>query len=414
MADQKLNLTREQLATFLKNFEQIKQFENLFAVVDQVAPSSDTTGISIQAGNADAAANEALAQIVRLAQKLDLLSAAPVIENNNSVSTDYVDFNRAGPFSDTDGRVGWNLLDDTINIGHADGVVQQVGQETYMRVINNTGVTIPNGTAVGFAGVNGLLRIEAAPYLADGTAPSLYFLGVLTQSLDDGEVGFATLYGRVSGINTTGVPVGETWNVGDLLWASPSAAGALTNIKPTAPDNVISVAAVLEVNATNGQIMVRPSVTEDKYYGEFTNTTGIIPLAADTAYAMEWDNVEIAKGVTIGGTNDTEVTVAEAGLYQFDVRMQFTSGNSSIKAAWVWYRLNGTTDYPNSSVIGSLSDSSGYLVMSNNEVFSLSAGDFVEVMWAVDDTDLEPTAVAATAFAPAAPCALLGVTQVQQ
>ena len=68
MATQKLNLTRDQLATFLKNHEQIKQFERLFQLADEVAPSSDTTGISIQAGNADAAATEALAQIVRLAQ----------------------------------------------------------------------------------------------------------------------------------------------------------------------------------------------------------------------------------------------------------------------------------------------------------------------------------------------------------
>jgi hypothetical protein len=68
MATQKLNLTRDQLASFLQDFEQIKQFERLFAVVDQVAPSADTTGISIEAGNANATANDALAQIIRLAQ----------------------------------------------------------------------------------------------------------------------------------------------------------------------------------------------------------------------------------------------------------------------------------------------------------------------------------------------------------
>ena len=48
MATNKLNLTRDQLATFLKNHEQIKQFERLFAIADEVSPSSDTTGISIQ------------------------------------------------------------------------------------------------------------------------------------------------------------------------------------------------------------------------------------------------------------------------------------------------------------------------------------------------------------------------------
>ena len=73
---QKLNLTRDQLASFLKNHELIKQFERLIQVVDEVAPSSDTTGISIQAGNADAIANEALAQIVRLTQDSAINSGA--------------------------------------------------------------------------------------------------------------------------------------------------------------------------------------------------------------------------------------------------------------------------------------------------------------------------------------------------
>ena len=72
MAAQKLNLTRDQLATFLKNHEQIKKFERLFQIVNEVSPSIDTTGISIQAGNADAAANEALAQIVSLARNVDI------------------------------------------------------------------------------------------------------------------------------------------------------------------------------------------------------------------------------------------------------------------------------------------------------------------------------------------------------
>ena len=68
MATQKLNLTRDQLATFLKNFEQVKQFERLFALADQISPSPDTPGIEVLAGNSQATANEALSQIVSLAK----------------------------------------------------------------------------------------------------------------------------------------------------------------------------------------------------------------------------------------------------------------------------------------------------------------------------------------------------------
>ena len=76
MATNKLNLTRDQLATFLKNQEQIKQFENLFSTVDAIAPDV-VSEINISAGTAQASANEALALISALTQALDLLALAP-------------------------------------------------------------------------------------------------------------------------------------------------------------------------------------------------------------------------------------------------------------------------------------------------------------------------------------------------
>lgn len=64
-----LGLTRDQLATFLKDHEQIKQFENLFAITAAIAPDV-VTEVNIAAGTAQATANDALAQIAALAQEL--------------------------------------------------------------------------------------------------------------------------------------------------------------------------------------------------------------------------------------------------------------------------------------------------------------------------------------------------------
>jgi hypothetical protein len=63
----KLNLTRDQLAQFLTDQQQIRQFELLFSTVDtlQVIVGTD---FEFQADNAAATANEALAQISALAQ----------------------------------------------------------------------------------------------------------------------------------------------------------------------------------------------------------------------------------------------------------------------------------------------------------------------------------------------------------
>jgi hypothetical protein len=71
-----LKLTRDQLASFLQDFEQIKQFENLFATVQTLAPIVGTD-FEYQADTAAASANEALAQIVALRQIVQLLALAP-------------------------------------------------------------------------------------------------------------------------------------------------------------------------------------------------------------------------------------------------------------------------------------------------------------------------------------------------
>jgi len=72
----RLNLTRDQLAAFLTDQQQIRQFELLFSTVDQLQVIVGTD-FEFQADNAAAAANEALAQISRLAQTLDLLALSP-------------------------------------------------------------------------------------------------------------------------------------------------------------------------------------------------------------------------------------------------------------------------------------------------------------------------------------------------
>lgn len=63
----RLNLTRDQLASFLKDHEQIKQFERLIADVQQLEPTT-LIDLSIVAGNADQKAVEALDAVAQLAQ----------------------------------------------------------------------------------------------------------------------------------------------------------------------------------------------------------------------------------------------------------------------------------------------------------------------------------------------------------
>lgn len=70
----RLNLTRDQLASFLQDHEQIKQFEKLFALSDQINEAgADSAAIS--AANAEAAAAQALGELDAAAQSLALSAA---------------------------------------------------------------------------------------------------------------------------------------------------------------------------------------------------------------------------------------------------------------------------------------------------------------------------------------------------
>lgn len=320
---------------------------------------------------------------------------------------DYIDFDTTSPpATHRVGRLDWDPDDATLELDMDYGVVQQIGQETYARVSNETGVTIPNGAVVGFAGATDD-TLKVAPYIADGSQPTLYILGVMTHDLpDSGDKGYCTVWGFVRDVNTS------SFTQGDILYASPSTAGAFTNVKPTAPNNVVPVAVVIKVGVTDGVIFVRPIIEQQMYYGTFNRTTDYVPVAADTAYAIPFDETSVSNGVSLGSPL-SRVVVAEAGRYNISCSLQYSSSNSSQKNAYAWVRKNGT-DIPLTSRIVTMNLNNGFRVVFISEGVSLVASDYIEIMFAATDTAVSIKAAPATAFAPGSPAINLVVTQVQQ
>jgi len=72
----KLNLSRDQLATFLSDHEQIRQFERLFDAVDQEVPLTVEAAL-LAASVAEGKAEQAMALIERLRADVDGLQSAP-------------------------------------------------------------------------------------------------------------------------------------------------------------------------------------------------------------------------------------------------------------------------------------------------------------------------------------------------
>src|SRR6056300_1231872 len=154
---------------------------------------------------------------------------------NSFTDISYIDFDTTATVEPSLGTLSWNSDDQTLDLGLADGVVNQLGQEIHMRVkaselINNGDVVYASG-AVGNSSA-----IEVSKYIANNTIDELYVVGVATQDIALGDFGYITTFGKVRGLSTDGSVFSETWVDGTVLYPSPTPSGGLTSVQPIAPN----------------------------------------------------------------------------------------------------------------------------------------------------------------------------------
>lgn len=300
-----LKLTRDQLAQFLSDHQQIKQFEKLFGLTDEYLNSGMVDAISIEAGNAGTAANDALSQVSRLAQLLDLVAYHPPIERNPGVVADYIDLPVAGPHVTHARRIQWNGDDGTVDIGLNADVTLQVGQETHYFAKNTSGATIPNGTPVivtGTIGASG--KLEIAPALGDGSVEQRYFIGAATQDIADNDFGYVTAFGLLRGFDTS------AWADGDLLYVSDTVAGDWTDTEPSAPSWRQAQAIVVHAHS-NGSIFVR--ATPEHRLAELQDVYAPAPANGDVLKWVTANNRWESGAVTAPGSGYVTRSITATG-----------------------------------------------------------------------------------------------------
>jgi hypothetical protein len=156
------------------------------------------------------------------------------------------------------GRLKWNDTDGTLDLGLKGGAVTlQIGQEQVARVVNKTSIDLLESAydVVRITGATGQ-RLSVALAQANNATNSNTTFAVVTETILKNQEGFVTTFGRVNEINTTGSLQGETWVDGDTLYLSPTSAGKLTNVKPTAPNHSVIVGFVEYAHAIHGKIFV--------------------------------------------------------------------------------------------------------------------------------------------------------------
>lgn len=157
------------------------------------------------------------------------------------------------------GVMRWNNTEGTLDLGLKGGnVTLQVGQEQVVRVVNKSGAAL-NEAAYQVVKITDAQGQRLAVDLAQGNndANSTDTIGIVTETIANNQEGFITTSGLVNEINTTGILQGETWVDGDVIYLSPFTAGAITNIKPTAPNHTVTLGYVVYAHAIHGKIFAK-------------------------------------------------------------------------------------------------------------------------------------------------------------
>lgn len=168
-----------------------------------------------------------------------------------TLQTNYIDFSASmlasPPYKE--GRMFYNPDDNTLQL-YVDNpdVALNVGQEMWVLGVNKTGSLIPDGTVVYLSGAQGN-RPKMWPALANSDLKSADTIGVVTHEVAINAEGYITTEGIINGINTS------NFNDGEVLYLSPIIPGAVTNVKPVAPQHLVKVGYALN-STNNGKIFV--------------------------------------------------------------------------------------------------------------------------------------------------------------
>jgi len=176
-------------------------------------------------------------------------------------------------------------------------ITMQIGQEHWIRVYNNSGGTIGNGTPVYVTGANNNFpTIAKASATADAT---VHAVGLTTHSISNGQYGYVTYRGVVNDVDTSAFSAGDKVHVG-------TTAGTFSTVAPTYPNFAVDLGYVLTADSAGGGGSILVDVIDHVF--EVVRTTGDARMDGD---------LTVAGNLTILGTETKNAVATLAVADQF-------------------------------------------------------------------------------------------------
>jgi hypothetical protein len=285
-----------------------------------------------------------------------------VKSTNNNYDTTWADPSIGVPAG---GSIGQFLVKKTNN--NYDTIWQdlpsiQSTEYLIQTVYNGSGSTINRGSIVSFIGGDG-----SYPIVEKAVSSSIHDSDVIGLAIDDilnGEYGSIVINGILDGINTL------NFEVGDKLYLSPIADGAMINYPPTAPDHAIFIGFCIKKDAVDGAIYV--SLNNGTHLDLLHDVNIDLPSSGDVLFFNEngiWVNKKLDVYNISGAVN--------SGDYK---NIVFQTGNQNISGIKTFFHrpiLSGSQIQSNQSglaMLGEVVTINGSQTITGPKTFSANVG----------------------------------------
>jgi hypothetical protein len=317
-----------------------------------IAGGGDVVGPASATDNAIARFDSTTGKLIQ--DSVVTVSDTGVVAGVTSLSSPgFVQFDTAAIVTDATGRLYYNDEDmyQTLAFQMNGNIIQHVGEEMFYRVRLSAAAT--KGQVLMFTGTLGSSGgLTAAPATGLTFEQSNYILGVAGESGSTNDWVTVYAFGEVKEVNTS------AFSQGDVLYYDPTVAGGLTNTKPSTPNAIATIAAVVHVGTSNGVLFVRPTFGSalggtdgNVRFGTLASGNTIIYDAVDGV----WKNANLTAGTGISITNAAgSITIAASGGATGDVVGPASSTDNAVA------RFDGTT--------GKLVQNSSFVVNDSGEV----------------------------------------------
>jgi len=195
---------------------------------------------------------------------------------------------------------------------------------------------------------------------------------------------------------------------------------------PDVANNTLIPAARVQLWDTLSNFVSRPwyrwfynmyiAVEAGRRYGSFYSTTTFTVAVINTAYTFTFNNTftradgsDLVYGVYVG-TPTSRIYVDNTATYNFQFSAQIAQTGGGKHDVFIWPRVNGV-NVDDSATQVSLNGGAGYAAVAAwNFVLNLQAGDYFELVYSANSTNVQIPYVAASTPVPAIPSVILTVT----